>query len=144
MIICWYILFVVLEHTDNITMDFTFLWSRCHGEACMLLFSHSRWVYPALLQRRAVVRCSLCMRHCLLACSIALAAKGDIWWLMCSHVPPLLWAADALHRQIAEKGDGEGGEDGQTQSVFFVCVNVCLHVSTSSWFGYYSSEIGGY
>lgn len=78
----------------------------------------SRKMCPVLPQRRGSVRCSLCMRHCPLACSIGLAAKGDIWWLMCSHVPPLLWAADALHRQIAGRGMGVGWKDGQS---VFIC-----------------------
>ncbi len=86
---------------------------RCHswhrmGPGPFSRSCHSESVSSVLL-RRAPVRCSLCMLHCLLACSIGLAAKGDIWWLMCSHVPPLLWAADALHRQIGREDGGAWG-----------------------------------
>lgn len=91
---------------------------RCHswhrmGPGPFSRSCHSESVSSVLL-KRAPVRCSLCMLHCLLACSIGLAAKGDIWWLMCSHVPPLLWAADALHRQIGRRGGRVGWAwDGQ-------------------------------
>lgn len=91
------------ERTVGVTPDME--WGpRQFSKSC-----HSESVSSVLL-KWAPVRCSLCMLHCLLACSIGLAAKGDIWWLMCSHVPPLLWAADALHRQIGRGGVGEWGE----------------------------------
>lgn len=93
---------------------------------------HSESVSSVLL-KRAPVRCSLCMLHCLLACSIGLAAKGDIWWLMCSHVPPLLWAADALHRQIGREDGGAGGAwDGQAVERVWV-INAGFVVLFCSW-----------
>lgn len=105
------------ERTVGVTPDME--WGpRQFSRSC-----HSESVSSVLL-KWAPVRCSLCMLHCLLACSIGLAAKGDIWWLMCSHVPPLLWAADALHRQIGRGGWGSGVSLRWTGSVTRVC-NKC-------------------